>query len=206
MISEFLEELEVCCKFGVKCTVNCQSFGVLGSEFVELADGCPVKMPLKNIQSHEGKCPYGKSTLHAEMLMAQNEELQEKILSLARKVGAMAVSIQRISSEAEQYKELYEEGRITPYYAYRYQIEDARHFARLLSFHMFDGSGIDKSRCFTSLQRLAAEWERRKYEFCLNDRENMHYLFYAATMCNFWTPKQQGRLVAWRDEFDPLVY
>lgn len=58
MVSECLEELEVRCKFGVKCAVTCQAFGVLGSEFVELDDGCPVKMQLKDIHSYkkrEGK-------------------------------------------------------------------------------------------------------------------------------------------------------
>lgn len=27
----------------------CQNFGVMGNEFVELPDGCPIKMPIKSI-------------------------------------------------------------------------------------------------------------------------------------------------------------
>ena len=49
MLTEFLEELEVRCRFGVKCTVTCQSFGVMESEFAEVADGCPVVTSLKSI-------------------------------------------------------------------------------------------------------------------------------------------------------------
>jgi hypothetical protein len=48
-VGELLEEMEVRCRFGVECTTECQNFGILGSEFVDLPDGCPVKMSLADI-------------------------------------------------------------------------------------------------------------------------------------------------------------
>jgi len=201
LVSELIEELEVHCKFGVKCTVDCQAFGVIGSEFVELPDGCTVKMTLKNIQSHEETCPYGKSLHNVQPLIEENEGLREYVRCLAKKIGSQAVTIQRISSDLEEYKEKYEEARVIAYDSYRYEIEDARHFSRLLAHNMFGGENLDRSRCFTALQRLAGEWERRQYEYAYSVRETMHYLFYTATMCNFWTEKQQPKLEQWRDEF-----
>jgi len=110
-----------------------------------------------------------------EPLLRENAELQEKIVSLARKIGTMAVAIQRIDSEAEKFRELvslkinllshiflfdfltlgkYEATKVVPYEAYRYQIEDALLFARFLAFHMFDASDIDLNRCYVSVYLL----------------------------------------------------
>jgi len=207
LLIEFLEDLEVHCKFGVKLTGSCQHFGVVGSDFEALPDGCPVKAPLKNIQRHEDKCPYGRnSTVDLLPLMEENENLIEQVHILARKVASLSVSVQLADAEAETYKELYEESRVVPFDSYRYAIEDARIFARFIATHMFDSSKIDLVRCFTALQRLASEWERRKLSFEDDDRKKMHYLFYTATMCDFWTPKQNAKLREWCFEFDPDRY
>lgn len=189
LVCELLEEVEVHCKYGVRSTSSVKTssrFGVLGEDFSVIPHGCTVTLPLKDITKHEAKCSHaGFSSLKKEIrtLRLKNSALEDEICNLHFQ-NALLVE-QQVNTREN----------------YDYGIEDALEFAKVLLRNMDTGGSLEKNRCFIALQRLYQVFHSNYVSYDSDDRGNLHYLFYTAKKCMFWTSKQQEKIDSWFSYF-----